>query len=559
MIHCKPSVLPSLAALSLGPVKSTSCPQAAAMGVTADWNKLKGMGGVQRRAKYPNWVASLLWGDAWHEVDKKGRLALANKILDKMGIDPKAPPPNLKMEEFVNVAKAELGITPDADAASVGITPDADASSDEDRPLRQRFNPRVKKKNAANRDVPQAKASTAVLQIPELLKNSWSDAVVNSIDPCRRIAKLCATHTVAEELCRSGELYDSVNSKLGWYSTYPSLAKLPDQERTMSARTSAKAWFMFCCDLSKRYGTLRFQRQRSESQPTITVEDLGLGVGTDYKWILDAVAGSYTDYAFIADKIEDLIHGHFTEMQEELTKMQEELKTRSADAHWDYDETETDLAFALGAFHYPCRFRECIISDSTLSVLQWAIEDIMREGASDISKLKEVMENKGVPWAPNSMPMGFYTMIYNSKKLVDVLRKSAPRDIKEKLGGEIERLFKEASLMGTWDSWFDSAGGGDIMFDLYPPETKNFMRDLLITWLYLPTLEKYVFDEGHPDAGMSGNELQYWGYFRTRRQGEEGTEVAFSDSHRDEDDEDNDEGEDDDDEDEDDDDDNNES
>ena len=91
--------------------------------------------------------------------------------------------------------------------------------------------------------------------------------------------------------------------------------------------------------------------------------------------------------------------------------------------------------------------------------------------------------------------------------------------------------------MGPNDFWFYNDCGNDVAFDSSPRLTKEFMKELLIMWLHLPTLEKYVFDEGDPDSGYSGDELQYWGYFRLRRRNETGIVQAY-DEDEDEDDDD---------------------
>jgi hypothetical protein len=93
------------------------------------------------------------------------------------------------------------------------------------------------------------------------------------------------------------------------------------------------------------------------------------------------------------------------------------------------------------------------------------------EGLSDLLKsdpnlcvLRRAMEEKPIsPWVNiNHMPMGFYTMIYNSKQLVDILRAHTPAELEGELHQKtILNLFEEAILVLTNHSCIASDDGNN--------------------------------------------------------------------------------------------------
>jgi len=491
-------MLPSLAALSLAPVNGT---RAAQLPVGAPWKSgttdqntwTRGGMFLNRPSKYANDIARRLWGNKWHEEGREERLALAKRILEK--IHPRyatnrSEPVVLSkedMERFVVIAMQELGITT--------TVVQNDSSSEEDVPLSKR-----QPKRATTAPQP------SLLQpgLPtEFLEIMIADAVLMSLDPCQRITEICASSRTFSVLCdNDAGVYDLLNKRLGWYGPYGSMAEIQSLS-LLSAfyshhKVSPKSWFLFCCGLYKKYGENYWFKQR-HGMGTPTVHEIGLL--NDGHWILNAVANSYKVYAKVADSIEEKIERHFGAIKKTLDEGDSE--------DWFHDG---DLTYALGAFDYRGKFEELLKSDAKLSVLRNAME-----------------KKPSGEWAEANMPMGFYTIIYNSKELVKILRAHSPTEIENDFSVTVEKLFSEASLVNTSRSWFESIDGGNVAWDKYPRETLAFMKELLITWLYLPTLQKYVFDTGDPDAWTSGNDLHYWGYFRLRKQDEEGIEVEFDD------------------------------
>jgi hypothetical protein len=49
---------------------------------------------------------------------------------------------------------------------------------------------------------------------------------VHASDPCTEVAKLCAVRCEWAQLCRSGQIFDWANKRLGFYGEYPSLAAI---------------------------------------------------------------------------------------------------------------------------------------------------------------------------------------------------------------------------------------------------------------------------------------------------------------------------------------------
>ena len=56
--------------------------------------------------------------------------------------------------------------------------------------------------------------------LPQLL------VAVDAGDPCTEVAKLCAVRHEWAQLCRSGQIFDWANERLGFYGEYPSLAAI---------------------------------------------------------------------------------------------------------------------------------------------------------------------------------------------------------------------------------------------------------------------------------------------------------------------------------------------
>jgi hypothetical protein len=79
---------------------------------------------------------------------------------------------------------------------------------------------------------------------------------------------------------------------------------------------SRKSWFLYCCDLYKKYGEVYWSRYK-HGEP-VTVDDIGLS--EEEKWILKAVAASYKVYPKVADSIEKIINDHFGGIKGTLEK-----------------------------------------------------------------------------------------------------------------------------------------------------------------------------------------------------------------------------------------------
>ena len=58
--------------------------------------------------------------------------------------------------------------------------------------------------------------------VPQDLLERILETAVHADDPCREVAKLCATKPEWLRWCRSGWMYDAANRALGYYGKYES-------------------------------------------------------------------------------------------------------------------------------------------------------------------------------------------------------------------------------------------------------------------------------------------------------------------------------------------------
>jgi hypothetical protein len=475
-------MLPSLATLNLS--NGTQAPQ---LPVGVGWKSgttpkdtwkvgglLKG-----RCNKYANDIARRLWGHDWHQQSKKERLAFATTILEDIYPSYKTNPgATVDMEQFVTCVEKNLGIAT--------TTAQNDSSSDEDECLAAR-----NRKRATGPPQP----SYLITDFPtELLERLMADVVLMSLDPCKSIEDICRISEAFSSVCKNGGIYDLLNTSLGWYGSYNSYNDIPNKQ--LYEPKNSRAWFMYCCKLYNMYGNV-WKPHELNFKATTKTYLAEMSLPDNEEWILDAVIKSYI-YATVADSIEKQIEDHFSDL---LKTLDDDESNTLDEGDLDDDESNTldegDLAYAVGVFGCVEQFEDLHPHESKLKVL------------------RDAMNNK--PDAESSnMPMQFYTIIHNSKELVKILRTHSRADIEKEHLCDIKKLFEDASLANIHESIFASDCYNDIAFDNYPNHTFEFMKKLLITWLYLPMLQEYVFDSGDDEAGYSGDEVEYWGYFRRR-------------------------------------------
>jgi hypothetical protein len=350
---------------------------------------------------------------------------------------------------------------------------------------------------------------------PELLEKIVADAVLRSPDPCQT-EDICASFPY---LCQYEQpFYDLLNKRLGWYGPYGSMEevwekrlslnhnvwrdeislkfesrkrwhRVRDEQRSLRYQSS-KAWFFFCCGLYKTYERFYWDFYGADNAGWIRHHK---SMPRDGQWILDAIAKSYNVYVKVADELEEYIDSYVKHILDWLDQFAP-----------DTPPYETDVAYAVGIYADPSKFEKLLESDARLEVLRTA----MTTKPTD-------------KWAEENMPMGLYTIIHNSKELVELLRTHPPAEIEKNFSGTIETLFLEASLADTADPWFGSINGVKIAFSelsfFYerPEFTLDMMTGLLTTWLHIPALRKYVFDKS----------FQPWGQFRLRTEKEKGVGI----------------------------------
>jgi hypothetical protein len=424
-------------------------------------------------------------------------------------------------------------------------------------------------------DSSNASSLTIADSEPDILDKIMSTAVLQSTSPCQRITDICRLSKKIK--CNPG-LYDLLNQRLGWYGEHGSLeevkkylANKAGSSGTRSIRflrpaATAKSWFLFCCHIYRGYGTwYDFMSLASEeSEEDATEEDTNeedeatkaarearklredkwyndwlfgldtrqrdakiLGIPTisemndilkettapsppptfeplkDHdKWILDAVVDSYKRY-YVADSIETKITKYFAEITEALD-LTDGLTTdhdQLENIHDGWFNNEPNLLFAIGSFGRMEDFWNKVEDDSKLKRLRKAMERM---------PTTEELEEKG-------MPKIFYRIIYKSKNLAKFLREHSASEIKE-MSEEIKAMFIAASGVGVEGNQYCDDDCNDVCFDSFCP-AYDFMRDLLLTWLRLPQLAGYVFDEG--DLDSQGDEAEHFGYFRPRKDKEQ--------------------------------------
>jgi hypothetical protein len=360
--------------------------------------------------------------------------------------------------------------------------PQSSASSKEDEP------PLRRQPKCAARPL-QRLVGTLALDNLDLdpLVSIMADVVLMSVDPCKRIADICLIAKRYSYLCDSDNgLYDQLNKKLGWYGEWGSLDNIEGYPNH-----AFKDWFMLCCDLYATYGAVYWYKELNGLGP-VTLEDIE-SIQTFGEWLLNAIAESYKPYAKVADEIEKLIEHHIDGILDKIEKYDDATDLVR-------DDWYASLTYAVGAFGNGERFSPCALLEAE-------------------RVLTNAMQTKP---DSNDMPKAFYTIIYNSKELVKILRTHSPTEIKNDYSDRIQKLFFEASMREDDKSLFMDAGMNKITRHDFPEYTFAFIRELLITWLYLPELEEYVFDQGDDPARIDNDAKQWWGFFRLRKSGEQG-------------------------------------
>lgn len=400
---------------------------------------------------------------------------------------------------------------------------------------------------------------------PDILDKIMSTAVLQSTSPCQRITEICRLSNKIK--CNPG-LYDLLNQRLGWYGEHGSLKNVTEYLANQNdKRATAKSWFLFCCHIYRGYGTwydfmilaseeseeseedatekdtteedeatkaarearkLREKKWYNDWQPDTRQRDAKiLGIPTisemndilkettapsppptfeplkgHEQWILNAVVDSYKRY-YVADSIETKITKYFAEITEALDELTDGLTTDQLEnIHDGWFNNEPNLLFAIGSFGRFEDFWKKVEDDSKLKRLRKAME--RRPTTEDLEK--------------EGMPKNFYRIIYKSKDLAELLREHSASEIKE-MSEEIKAMFIAASGVGVEGNQYFDVDCNDVCFDSYCP-AYDFMRDLLLTWLRLPQLAGYVFDEG--DHDRQGDEAEHFGHFRPRTKSEKG-------------------------------------
>jgi hypothetical protein len=116
---------------------------------------------------------------------------------------------------------------------------------------------------------------------PDILATIMTASVLASDDPGQRIDEIC--NGVSNE----SALYDILNHRLGWYGLRDGMH---EKKKQIFTYKSNKLWFLYCCDLYKKYGNVC--RSRYKHGGPVTVYDIGLL--KEEEWILKAVAASYS-------------------------------------------------------------------------------------------------------------------------------------------------------------------------------------------------------------------------------------------------------------------------
>ena len=203
-------MLPSLINLTIGAIGAPASDGMVSDAVLMDTSRpiLK-----NRPNKYANDVARKLWGSSWFENDKNRRLEIAEKILKRLFSGRKPNDGVVRVidrdniQEFFNATKAEVENPPPPPGA---VAP----------PAKKRAKPRprsvIPNDDTSDEDNEPHTPPLQVSDLPQDLLAMVLSKVALSGDPCSRLKELCRVDRRFAELCKNGQVYETVNAALGW-------------------------------------------------------------------------------------------------------------------------------------------------------------------------------------------------------------------------------------------------------------------------------------------------------------------------------------------------------